>query len=84
MALPREITLFFLEPRAKDNLSPGNRPWGSADKSRCPFGVSVEIFGSVRKRGWREEGKGQVVIKGGRRRDNMDERGKEFKKKRKN
>lgn len=55
LALPREITLFFLEPRAKVNLSPGNSPGGSWDRSRCPLGVSVQIFGSVGKREWRKE-----------------------------
>lgn len=74
LALPREITLFFLEPRAKVNLSPGNSPGGSWDRSRCPLGVSVQIFGSVGKREWREEdgGKEQIVIKGGRKRDEME------------
>lgn len=68
-ALPREITLFFLEPRAKVNLSPGNRPGGSGDRSRCPLGVSVQIFGSGGKRKRREEhgGKEQVMIEEGRR-----------------
>lgn len=55
LALPREITLFFLDPRAKVSLSPGNRPAGSGDKSRCPLGVSVQIFGSVEKSEWRGE-----------------------------
>lgn len=49
LALPREITLFFLEPRANVTLSPGIRLRGSGDRSRCPFGVSVLIFGSI---GW--------------------------------
>lgn len=81
LALPREITLFLLEPRAKVNLSPGNSPWGSGDKSRCPLGVNVQIFGSVGKREWREidRGKKQVVIKGGRNRD-LDRRAEERKK----
>lgn len=57
--LPREITLFFLEPTANVNLSPGIRPGGSGDRSRCPFGVSVLIFGSIWKREWREEDGGK-------------------------
>lgn len=57
LALPREITLFFLEPRANVNLSPGIRPGGSGDRSRCPFGVSALNFGSVgvKRRRWRKE-----------------------------
>lgn len=59
-ALPREMALFFLEPIAKVNLSPGNRPAGSRDRSRCPLGVSVQIFGSVAEK---EKKKGEITPK---------------------
>lgn len=58
LALPREMTLFFLELRAKVNLSPGNKPAGNGDMSRCPLGVRVHIFGSAGKKK-KEEDRGK-------------------------
>lgn len=70
LALPREMTLFFLEPKANVTLSPGIRLRGSGDRSRCPFGVSVLIFGSI---GW--VGDGGWVSDSERRRSRWNWRG---------
>lgn len=62
LALPREITLFFLEPSANVTLSPGIRLRGSGDRSRCPFGVSVLIFGSIGRRKYKGGGNGEMKL----------------------